>query len=179
MQTYQLDPHPNNPPHGVLSIAFSYRWHPYWLTLRFRVEEAGGLVLPPLAGASRADDLWKATCFELFITCEGGGYCEFNLSPSEQWAAYDFAAYREGMRNRQVDIVPRCTMRRGGGMAIFDAAIPASALPQLPATVSASAVILEQGGHKSYWALSHPNPEKPDFHHPDCFTLQLAPPSQP
>jgi hypothetical protein len=37
-----------------------------------------------------------------------------------------------------------------------------------------SAVIEEANGAKSYWALAHP-PGKPDFHHPDCFRLELPP----
>jgi hypothetical protein len=35
-----------------------------------------------------------------------------------------------------------------------------------------SAVIEEADGTKSYWALAHPSGE-PDFHHPDCFALEL------
>ncbi len=37
-----------------------------------------------------------------------------------------------------------------------------------------SAVIEETDGTKSYWALAHP-PGKPDFHHADCFALELEP----
>jgi hypothetical protein len=35
-----------------------------------------------------------------------------------------------------------------------------------------AAVIEEADGAKSYWALAHP-PGKPDFHHRDCFQLEL------
>ncbi|WP_423604253.1 DOMON-like domain-containing protein [Sphingomonas sp. MS122] len=35
-----------------------------------------------------------------------------------------------------------------------------------------SAVIEESDGTKSYWALDHAH-GKPDFHHPDCFALEL------
>ena len=35
-----------------------------------------------------------------------------------------------------------------------------------------SAVIEETSGRKSYWALAHP-PGKADFHHSDCFALEL------
>ena len=38
-----------------------------------------------------------------------------------------------------------------------------------------AAVIEEEGGVKSYWALAHPA-EKPDFHDPACFTATLAAP---
>jgi hypothetical protein len=36
-----------------------------------------------------------------------------------------------------------------------------------------SAVIEEKSGAKSYWALDHAPEAAPDFHHPDCFVLQL------
>jgi hypothetical protein len=36
-----------------------------------------------------------------------------------------------------------------------------------------STVVEERTGTKSYWALTHPQP-KPDFHHPDSFTLKIA-----
>jgi hypothetical protein len=35
-----------------------------------------------------------------------------------------------------------------------------------------SAILVERDGRKSYWALAHP-PGEPDFHHPDCFALEL------
>jgi hypothetical protein len=39
--------------------------------------------------------------------------------------------------------------------------------------VSIAAVIEEEGGKMSYWALAHP-PGQPNFHHPDCFVASLA-----
>jgi hypothetical protein len=38
-----------------------------------------------------------------------------------------------------------------------------------------SAVIEEQGGVKSYWALAHSD-AKPDFHAPACFAATLPAP---
>jgi hypothetical protein len=38
--------------------------------------------------------------------------------------------------------------------------------------VGLAAVVEETSGHRSYWALAHP-PGKPDFHHADCFTLEV------
>jgi hypothetical protein len=35
-----------------------------------------------------------------------------------------------------------------------------------------SAVIADKDGRTAYWALAHP-PGKADFHHKDCFALQL------
>lgn len=41
-----------------------------------------------------------------------------------------------------------------------------------PWLVALSAVIEEAHGAVSYWALAHPS-DKPDFHHPDSFILEL------
>ena len=145
-----------------------------WLTLRWKVEGADRVVLPPFAGRARTDGLWQATCFELFVKApDAAGYAEFNLSPSERWAAYDFAGYRTGMAERPSPRAPVCMPRRGGSALIFDAAIPAGALPPLPWVYGLTAVIEETGGHKSYWAIAHPQ-EKPDFHDPACFAARLA-----
>lgn len=150
-----------------------------WLKLRWRIEGSEKLVVPPFAGKGRADGLWQTTCFELFLWPEGTPhYAEFNLSPSELWAAYDFASYRDGMAQRAMPREPICTMRRGSAFAIFDAAVPAAGLPPLPWRYSLTAVLEEGDGVRSYWASVHP-PEKPDFHDPTCFSGMLAAPDKP
>ena len=70
---------------------------------------------------------------------------------------------------------PDCTMRVGLATAIFDAAVPRISFPDPPASVGLCAVIEEEGGVKSYWALRHGDGE-PDFHDPACFTANLGPP---
>lgn len=178
MQIHPLIAHPAHPPLAVRGIEARIIGHDAnWLRLRWRIEGAGKLVVPPFAGKGRADGLWQTTCFEAFLRPEGGdAYVELNLSPSERWAAYDFARTREGMAERPFPREPECTMRQGTGMAIFDAAVPVGGLPRLPAALGLAAVIEEEGGVLSYWALAHPA-EKPDFHHPACFALALDPPA--
>jgi hypothetical protein len=149
-----------------------------WLRLRWRVEGSRTLLVPPFAGKGRADELWQTTCFELFLRPEGGeAYCEFNLSPSERWAAYDFSNYRNGMSERPLEREPQVAMRRGSAFAIFDAAIPLSALPAGRCVMNLAAVIEEEGGVKSYWALAH-SAEKADFHDPACFVATLPAPQR-
>lgn len=175
METFDLTAHSAHPAKSVSAVAARIlSLDANWLTLRWKVEGAQELVLPPFAGRARTDGLWQTTCFELFVK-DGEGYAEFNLSPSERWAGYDFTGYRAGMAERPMDRAPVCTPRRGQSVLIFDAAIPASALPRLPWTYGLTAVIEEEGGHKSYWAIAHP-PERPDFHDPACFAGRLAAP---
>lgn len=146
-----------------------------WMRVRWRVDGVGKLVVPPFSGKGRADNLWQTTCFELFMMPRDGSgrYSEFNLSPSERWAAYDFADYREGMAERPFQREPDCAMRTGLATAIFDASLPRAQVPEAPCSIGLAAVIEEEGGVKSYWALSH-HKEVPDFHDPACFMAALA-----
>jgi hypothetical protein len=179
LQTRELVPHPASPPRGVQEFSVTPSFHGGWLRLRYRLRHSWPIVVPPFAGRKRADELWRTTCFEMFVRMgEGPGYAEFNFSPSENWAAYDFDAAREGMRERDVPHAPVCTIRRGSGLVIFDAEIPLSALPSLPAKAGLTAVLEQQGGLKSYWALAHGG-DTPDFHDPACFAATLAPPESP
>ncbi|MCH7627569.1 MULTISPECIES: DOMON-like domain-containing protein [Novosphingobium] len=177
METFELVPHPAHPPLHVTAVAARIIGKDaHWLTVRWRVEGTQALVLPPFAGRVRTDSLWQTTCFELFVKPDGGeAYAEFNFSPSERWAAYDFYGYREGMAERAMPRQPICTPRRGQAVLIFDAVLPVAALPALPASYALTAVIEEDGAGKSYWAMAHGR-EVPDFHHASCFAARLAAP---
>ena len=180
METHELVVHPAYPADTISGVAARIVSRDNnWLRLRWRIEGTSKLVVPPFAGKGRADELWRTTCFELFVRPVGGtAYSEFNLSPSERWAAYNFSEPREGMRDRDLPREPECTMRQGSTFAIFDAAIPAAGLPQVPCDAGLTCVLQETGGRRSFWALCHPGAE-PDFHDAACFTAHLAPPSTP
>ena len=177
MQTHLLAYHPEQPPLAVSRVeAKIIGRDAHWLRVRWRVEGSQSLVVPSFAGKGRADDLWRATCFELFLRPAGDpAYVEINLSPSERWNAYDFTAYRAGMTERPFPREPECTLRLGSSFAIFDAAIPLAGLPEAECAMGLSAVIEEQGGVRSYWALAHPE-ATPDFHAPACFAARLPAP---
>src|SRR3954464_8994411 len=55
-------------------------------------------VIPEAAEPTRADELWRTTCFEAFLRPLGEeNYREWNFAPSGQWATYEFSGYRENM----------------------------------------------------------------------------------
>jgi len=129
------------------------------------------LSLPPAAASVRADELWRHTCFEAFVRPAGNAaYYEFNFAPSTQWAAYRFDRYREGMTAHAEIAAPRLDAGRTPQTYTLRAALTLPCDGALH--LGLSAVIEETNGHKSYWALAHP-PGKPDFHHSDCFALEL------
>lgn len=175
-----LSSHPANPPLVVSQVeAKIIGRDANWLRVRWRIEGSQELVVPPFAGKGRADGLWQTTCFELFLKPKGGApYVELNLSPSERWNAYDFDSYRAGMRERPFPREPECTMRQGSRFAIFDAAIPVAGLPNHDCAMGLAAILEEEGGVKSYWALAHPE-GKPDFHSAACFAAELPAPPTP
>ena len=128
---------------------------------------------PKAAQPKRTDELWKDTCFELFCgRADDGSYVEFNFAPSGQWAAYAFTRYREGMAEL-ASAPPQINCTAGEG--IFEMTVKVD-LPESLRTVDVmaglSAVIADKDGRTAYWALAHP-PGKADFHHKDCFALQL------
>lgn len=133
--------------------------------------------VPPSRPAARTDGLWKHTCFEAFIAPPGGrGYYELNFSPSRQWAIYRFDAYREGMSPSDVTLPPQLAVRHLDDRLELDATVM---LPDFTALQGAralklalSAVVEDDSGTLSYWALKHA-PGKPDFHHSDGFVLEL------
>ncbi len=172
--------HPDSPCGAAIEIvAEATRLGPGALWLRYRVSgEVGALSLPSAAEPARADGLWRHTCFEAFLrAAPGGAYDEFNFAPSTQWAAYRFAGYREGMRAAPEVDTPKIEVDSSDDAFELRAELALDRLPELPRDapwqLGLSAVIEEAGGRLSYWALAHP-PGRPDFHHSDCFALELA-----
>ena len=128
---------------------------------------------PEVAQPKRTDGLWKDTCFDLICgRADDGSYVEFNFAPSGRWAAYAFTGYREGMTELACP-PPQIICTVGAG--IFEMTVTMDlpeSLRALDVMAGFSVVIADKHGRTAYWALAHP-PGKADFHHKDCFALQL------
>jgi hypothetical protein len=172
-----LVPHPDTPPARPLklwaTVDHAASLGPVATTnIWFGIDApATHFAIPELA-EGRANRLWESTCFEAFLRAKGEeAYREWNFAPSGQWAAYDFAGYRQGMAEADV---AEPYIRMEGNLTWWTlgatVAVPADKTWQL----GLSAVLEEADGTKSYWALAHPPGDKPDFHHADCFAAQLA-----
>jgi hypothetical protein len=136
--------------------------------LRIQAEEA----------PRHAHELWRHTCFEAFFGGTGSpGYCELNFAPSRAWAMYRFSARREGMLAVAPARAPEITIARtAAGLTLTAAVFLHDLIPSgasLGLRMGLAAVLEGEDGRLSYWAARHP-PGKPDFHHPDSFTLELA-----
>ena len=177
-----LLPHPDTPCRALTGIDVEVvRTAEGALELHFFVMgKVGSLLIPPSAEPVRSDGLWQHSCFEAFVRSgTGAAYHEFNFSPSTAWAAYRFSDYRTGMHVAARVPPPEVSARQTSKSYVLSATVPLADVPGISDKavwqLGLSAVIEEISGAKSYWALAHP-PGKPDFHHQDCFALQLAPP---
>ena len=131
---------------------------------------ADRFAIPSAVEPERADELWKATCFEAFLRIPGADpYREWNFAPSGQWAAYDFTACREGMAEADV-AAPYIRLEDNMTWWALGATIAVDA--ESVWALGLSAVLEEKDGTKSFWALAHPR-EKPDFHDAGCFAAHL------
>jgi len=125
-----------------------------------------------LAAPVRTDELWRHSCFEAFVRCEGAeGYREFNLAPSGAWAAYAFSGYRAGM-SMLAEATPALEVRQQSGCLVLDATI-ATGCAGARGQLALAAVLEARDGSLSYWALRHPA-GRPDFHHPEGFELEFS-----
>ena len=140
------------------------------LSLRFEARGAtDAIAWPARTDGERRDELWRTTCFEAFVGSVGdGGYHEFNLAPSGDWATYRFDGYRAGMR----DAAPVPKVELGPNHLSAEIDLAATDLAGRDWQVALTAVIEATDGTRSFWALRHA-PGAPDFHHRACFALEL------
>ena len=137
--------------------------------------------IPRATTPARVMGLWQHTCFETFLGMKGSpAYYEFNFSPSGEWAAYQFRAYRDGGPiDNEVD-APNISVEQLTDRLTLTATIRLDRLPMVQAEaalrIGLSAVIEAADGTISYWALKHPS-DRPDFHHADSFAIELALPN--
>jgi hypothetical protein len=179
--TAVLECHPQTPSQAVDSIeARVARTQANDLSLAYTLTgDITRLRLPPVGPWRPGDGLWQHTCFEAFISVKGNeAYYEFNFAPSGEWAVYAFRRYRDITPFHDGGIAPELAVRRTNESLELETVIPVGRLPDIQTgsglRVGLSAVVEDQAGPLSYWALKHPR-GKPDFHHPDTFALEIQP----
>ena len=175
-----LHRHPLTPAPAVRALKFSVRAAADGsMALRYRLQgDLADLRIPARQPAGAADGLWAHTCFELFVADDNTDrYREFNFSPSGQWAAYAFDAYRTPAAESLTDTNPSppITVAIATDTLAVDVVVAAAALPANvggPLQVAIAAVVEDIDGRLSYWALHHSGAH-PDFHHRDGFVLAV------
>lgn len=147
------------------------------LFVRYSVKgNISSIMIPEIAQLPmRKHDLWKMTCFEIFIAPHGQAqYWEFNLSPSGNWNVYHMDAYRQvNMREEPSFTTLPFMFHKMDDEANLEISVDLSSI--FPASqkihIGLTAIIQTLDGSESYWALAHPGVQA-DFHIRDGFTIQ-------
>ena len=148
------------------------------LSIQYEVSgDVDQIVLPaPSKSPLRKDDLWKATCFELFIAVsDQPQYWEFNMSPSSDWNVYVMDAYRQvNMREEIAYSQLQFEFNATQDKLSVNISLDLNPIVQLEQIlqIGIAAIIQTKDGNESYWALAHPNPQA-DFHLRESFNLSL------
>jgi hypothetical protein len=170
--------HPDMPSPATAVEVEAARPQPDALRLRYFVTgDLAKIRLPAITASRRRNGLWRHSCFEAFVRVPPSrAYFEFNFAPSMEWAAYRFDDYRQAMTPLKSFGPPHIEARLGDEGYELGTVLDLRALPDLGPEadwrLGLSAVIEDRDGHRSSWALAHP-PGGPDFHHKDCFALEL------
>jgi hypothetical protein len=172
--------HPSTPTATVRSIAVLVHRSANELRMTYRLEgDISRIAMPSPAMPRIGVELWRHTCFEVFLAIEGQKeYHEFNFAPSSEWTVYAFRGYRIGGPLADEAMRPNIALRSTAGRLELDAVARLDTLsdihPRARLRIGLAAVIEASDGF-SYWALQHPA-EKPDFHAAGGFALLLDPP---
>ena len=166
--------HPVHASKAVKGVSVEIEPAPHGWSIWYEVEAAtSDIVIPSPKPSRRTDGLWESTCFEAFLRRpDAARYLEFNVSTSTEWAAYAFESYRAGRQDYEVAHPPMISHIEQAFALDVHVTLPIKPGPWCAAF---TAIIEETDGTKSYWAVRHP-PGEPDFHHPDCFALELPAP---
>jgi hypothetical protein len=164
MEFSRLECHPSiaAPPIEVDAIALILATDA--LSFRYRVRgDIRQLRIPNPGPKARTDGLWRHTCFEAFVKPKNAErYFELNFSPSSAWAAYSFDSYRLGMQPLHAMKAPVIRCHAGDDTFTLEATVTMKSL-RFDSAIGLAAVIEDERGAVSHWALAHPQP-KPDFH---------------
>jgi hypothetical protein len=144
------------------------------------------IIASPTSQPTRKHDLWMTTCFEFFLGVQDSlSYWEFNLSPTGDWNAYRFQAYRQGMQEEQaLSKLPLEIQQQPGALMLnlkldlapilkLTSSSSSAISPIPPLELAITAVLESQQKEVSYWALNHCGIQA-DFHLRESFEIKLV-----
>ena len=113
----------------------------------------------------RADELWKATCFELFLAnSKIQSYYEINISPTLHWNIYRLAKYRAEPKELMVSNEPLIELREDKKHYEIDFELECKELDLAEFDqYNLAVILLNRENEREFWTVN-PVGESPDFH---------------
>lgn len=118
----------------------------------------------------RANELWRTTCFELFLANrENEDYYELNFSSSLAWNFYHLSAYRAEVQEVELLFEPQIEIhiKENVFQVSFEVEVEACFLEQFN-LYNVASILLTKENKRTFWSEKHLT-AVPDFHHRDNF----------
>lgn len=118
----------------------------------------------------RANELWRTTCFELFLASrENEDYYELNFSSSLAWNLYHLSSYRADVQEVQVLSEPtiRINKQENQFQICLELELEELCLEQFN-LYNVASILLTKENERTFWSVKHEK-DVPDFHHRSNF----------
>lgn len=137
--------------------------------LKGNMSQLKGLVSQKSLGR-RKNDLWKNTCFELFLKeSSETNYEEYNFSSAGDWNSYSLKGYREDLQEINSTLIEHFSTVLLADSFHFVVRFKSILANSTSLEFNPCVILEKQNGEKSYWSLNHCNPQKADFHLTEAF----------
>ncbi len=143
--------------------------------IKIKYEIIGDLLsynFPKVTKQKRANELWRDTCFELFIAnYSSEEYYEINTSPSTEWNAYHFTSYKNEMKASDVFSVPNISFYQLDKRYEFSFEMTfRKDIFEKELLVNLAVILLDQKGIRHFYTIHRQN-KSPNFHDREWHTL--------
>jgi hypothetical protein len=154
-----------------ISIVANFEQKANHLYLSFSVKgDIKNYIFPSPSTVKRADELWKGTCFELFLAhANTKEYYEFNISPSLAWNFYSLKDYRSLPHEVQLRTEPTIQTYKEKNIYTIEYKLEEFYFESFE-SYNLTAILLSQTKERTFWS-SKQMKGTPDFHNRDYFLL--------
>jgi len=162
----KLIPHTNI---DDISIVANFEQKENHLYLSFSVKgDIDNYIFPSPSKVKRADELWKATCFELFLAHgDSKEYYELNISPSLAWNFYYLKDYRANIQEVKLSSPITLHTDKEKNSYTIECKLEGFDFKKFD-TYNITAILLTQKEERTFWSLK-PMKNIPDFHNREYF----------
>ena len=125
---------------------------------------------PKKTKQKRANELWKDTCFELFIAnYSSTEYYEINTSPSTEWNAYHFTSYKKEMRESDLFSPPRISFYQSDNRYTFSFEMTfRKNIFDKELLINLAVILLDKEEKRHFYSINRQN-SSPDFHNRELY----------
>ncbi len=127
-------------------------------------------LFPKKSKPKRANELWKATCFELFLANSNEeSYYELNFSSSLAWNFYYLKHYRAEVKEVKLLNEPIIEVFEEESSFKIELQLEGFGFEKFDSYNLAS-ILLNKKNERTFWAMEHPK-EKANFHQRKTFKV--------